>query len=200
VSGDQRRWAQRAQELKFHQLEAARKQAEGWRTGLGGLTALLGAVLIIRGRDNIATLATPYRWLVVMLLGVALASLAWGTLLAVRAASGAPGEECLLTGEDLQEWTRQEVREVQRVLAWAARLAVGGVAAVALAVGFTWLGPTGGTGRTHMVVEYGADRVCGELAGAANGNLIVQTSPKDTVVIRLVPLTAVTRITPVPAC
>ena len=37
-----------AQELRFHQLEAVRKQAETWRTGLTGLTALFGAVFVLK--------------------------------------------------------------------------------------------------------------------------------------------------------
>jgi hypothetical protein len=49
MSLDPKRWAQKAQELKFTQLDSARRQAEGWRTGLGGLTTLLSAALIIKG-------------------------------------------------------------------------------------------------------------------------------------------------------
>lgn len=200
MSSDRRRWAERAQELKFHQLEAVRKQAEGWRTGLGGLSALVATALVIKGRDSVAELSIPFRWSVVMLLGVALASLVWATLMAIRASSGAPGEECLLTGEDLEEWTRQEVQEVQRILTRAARLAVGGVAAIAVAVGLAWLGPDGRPRPQPVVVESGTDRICGELAGATNGSLILRTDPADPTSIRLVPLAEVTRISVVRTC
>ncbi len=113
---------------------SARKQAEGWRTGLGGLTALLSAVLIVKGRDNITTLAPGYRWAVVLLLGLALVMLVTATLLAVRAASGRPGQEILRAGEALREWTRAELRRISRAVRRAAWLATLAIACVAVAI------------------------------------------------------------------
>jgi hypothetical protein len=45
---DNKRWAQLASELKFSQLDTARKQAEVWRAGLAALTALLTAILVLK--------------------------------------------------------------------------------------------------------------------------------------------------------
>ena len=47
MSVERLRWAEKAQELRFTQLDMVRRQAESWRTGLTGITALLGAVLIV---------------------------------------------------------------------------------------------------------------------------------------------------------
>ena len=52
---DSKRWAQLASELKFTQLDTARKQAEVWRAGLAALTALLTAVFVLKGRGASAT-------------------------------------------------------------------------------------------------------------------------------------------------
>ncbi|MDW5322524.1 hypothetical protein [Plantactinospora sp. KLBMP9567] len=194
------RWAQRADQLRFHQLDAARKQAESWRTGLAGLTTLLGAVLIIKGRDTVATLAAPYRWLVVLLLGLALAGLVWATLTAIRAAAGTPSDECLLTGEDLAEWTRAEVVGVQRAIVRARRLTLAGIGLVAVAVGFTWLGPgaTPAAGALVTVTTEGGT-LCGALIGTDRGSLIIQVGQGDPV-HRIVPLSTVTGLQPARNC
>ncbi|GAB3154259.1 hypothetical protein GCM10027290_48430 [Micromonospora sonneratiae] len=199
MSTDRWRWAQKAHQLRFHQLDTARRQAESWRTGLAGLTTLLGAVLIVKGRDNFSTLAVPYRWLVVGALGVALGCLVWASLLAIRAASGTPSDECLLTGEDLQEWTRLEVAGIQRAITRAGQLTLVAVCVIALAVGFTWLGPTTGPTGSLVVVEFEGTRLCGALVGTDRGNLIVATGEARSE-HRIVPLVAISRLAPADNC
>ncbi|GAA4240247.1 hypothetical protein GCM10022254_64220 [Actinomadura meridiana] len=196
MSLDDKRWAQKAQELKFTQLDSARKQAEGWRTGLGGLTALLSAVLVLKGRDNITTLVPEAQWAVVALLGVALAMLVTATLLAVRAASGRPGQRHLRTGERLQWWTRQEVRRIARAIRWAAWLAALAIACVASAIGTTWLAPAAKPDPALVEVRHQTGRVCGELIGAASHNLTLKTTDRtDTIA-----LATVVSVRPVDKC
>ncbi|MDX2676127.1 hypothetical protein [Streptomyces soliscabiei] len=48
-----RRWAQLARELEFHQLPELRRQAEGWRAGLTGLAALVAVLVTLKGRDDL---------------------------------------------------------------------------------------------------------------------------------------------------
>lgn len=176
MSLDDKRWAQKAQELKFTQLDSARKQAEGWRTGLSGLTALLSAALVLKGRDNITTLATEARWTVVVLLGMALAMLVTATLLAVRAASGRPGQEHLRTGERLQRWTRQEIRRIAQAIRRAAWLATLAIACVAAAIGTTWLAPAAKPAPALVEVRYQTGRECGKLTGADSRSLTLKTT------------------------
>jgi uncharacterized membrane protein AbrB (regulator of aidB expression) len=57
----------------------ARHQAESWRTGLAGLTGLLAAVLIVKGRDNVSELPRAWQWIVVSLFGCAIAALVGAT-------------------------------------------------------------------------------------------------------------------------
>ncbi|QXJ22962.1 hypothetical protein AGRA3207_004048 [Actinomadura graeca] len=196
MSLDQKRWLQKAQELKFTQLDSARKQAEGWRTGLGGLTALLSAVLIVKGRDTVTTLASGYRWAVVLLLGLALALLVTATLLAVRAASGWPGQEIVRSGEALRAWTRAEIRRISRAVRWAARLATLAIACVAVAVGTTWLGPAAAPAPAMVEVRHRGGRVCGELTGADTRDLTVRTGGRA----ERIPLAGVVAIRPVGGC
>jgi len=190
VSGDRYRWAELAQELRFHQLEAVHKQAETWRTGLTGLTALFGAVLVLRGRENVADLTAPYPALIVALLLSALVALVVATLSALRAASGAPGDECLLTGEDLEAWTRQETAEVQRSIRRARRLTLVGAGAMAAAVGLAWLAPLRETRQPTVVVQSVDGRTCGSLSAITGGAVAVQQG-KD---LRIIPLGRISRL------
>ncbi|POM27617.1 hypothetical protein BTM25_20330 [Actinomadura rubteroloni] len=196
MSLDKKRWAQRAQALKFTQLDGARKQAEAWRTGLGGLTALLGAVLIVKGRDNVTALTPGFRWFVVVLIGVALVLLVTATLLAMRAAAGSPGADILLSGESLQAWTADEVKRASRAIRSAAWLTTAAVACLAVGIGATWLGPLEKPEKSLMEVLYAGGRACGEIGGADKGQLIVREARRPVVV----PLATVQRMRAVASC
>ncbi|TDD50021.1 hypothetical protein E1286_12860 [Nonomuraea terrae] len=196
MSVDSWRWLQKAQQLRFEQLEIARKQAESWRTGLTGITALLAAVLVVKGRDSVSDLAQPYKWVVPLLLALALATLVWATLTAVSAASGSPSRKTLLTGEDLRDWTVGEVRRIEKAVVRARVLTVAGVTAVAAAVGVSWLAPVATPPAALVVVESASGRICGTLVDTSGGNLLVKVREDQQVV----PLAGVARIRGVTAC
>jgi hypothetical protein len=196
MSLDSKRWALMAQELKFRQLDVARQQAETWRTGLATLTALVTAVLVIKGRDNVSQLAQPYRTSVVLLLGGALSLLIWATMLVSRAIAGPPGKEILLSGEGLQVWTAQEVDKISHSIRWAPLLAIGGIAAVAVSVGLTWLAPAESTNGMLIQVNEKTVQICGKMIALDQHQVIVEYNGETA----LVPLLAVISIEPVSAC
>lgn len=189
-------WAQRAQQLRYTQLDVARRHAETWRTGLAGLTTLLGAVLIIKGRDNVSALAKPYPWVVLTLFLIAAATLVLATLSAIRAASGVPGDECLLTGEDLARWTEREVHHVYRSITAARHMTVGGLCAIVLGIAVAWLAPTAKPDQPVVRVSWGSEQLCGKLLAMGDGTLRV--GQRDRYYI--VPLSSVVRVEVVPAC
>jgi hypothetical protein len=194
---DRKRWAQLASELKFSQLETARKQAEVWRAGLAALTALLTAVFVLKGRDNVSDLKEPYQAIVVALLGLALVLLLIATVAVSRALAGPAGEEILLTGERVEQWTKDEVGKISAALRWAPLAAAAGVVAVAAAVGVTWLAPAQDSAASLVQVsESTGQQSCGQLIGVSDRQLIIRPAGGPV----LIPLTAVTAITPVTAC
>ncbi|GLX93225.1 hypothetical protein [Herbidospora sp. NBRC 101105] len=198
MNADLRRWAQRADQLRFGQLEVARKQAESWRTGLAGLTGLLGAVLIVKGKDTVSDLAAPYIWIVISFLALALAGLVTATLTAIRASSGTPGDDLLLSGEDLQRWTRREVLLIGRHIRRARALTIAALALVSTAVGLSWVGPT--TSKDFLVmVHTGAEVVCGVLLQSGDGETIIKTEPPGEH-YRVIRLAAMSAIKPVKSC
>lgn len=189
-------WAQKAQKLRYGQLETARKQAESWRTGLTSLTALLSAVLVVKGRDNVTSLASPYPAVILLLFGLALVALVVATLRALRAASGVPGDECLLTGEDLEIWSRCEVTEVHRAITTARWLTIFGVCAIAAGVGTAWLAPTASTVAPTVRVDSSYGSFCGALKQFSDGIIRVGEARG----YHLVPLTSVVNIVAVDSC
>jgi hypothetical protein len=197
VSLDRKRWALLAQDLKFSQLDIARKQADTWRTGLATLTTLLTGVLVVKGRDAASALTLPFQVVVAVLLGLALILLLWATMWVSRALAGPPGEEILLTGEGLERWTQGEVREISKALYWVPKLAAASLLIVAAAVAFTWFAPAHDASTTPLVQVTGpSGQSCGELVGASNRQLVTRTTTATT----LIPLSAVDTITPVTVC
>lgn len=181
MSLDRKRWALLAADLKFSQLDIARKQADTWRTGLATLTTLLTGVLVVRGRDDVSTLTRPSQIVVAALLGLALILLLWATIWVSRALAGPPGEEILLTGEGLEQWTSGEVRKISTALRWVPGMAAASVIAVAAAVGVTWFGPAaaGTPAPLVQVSQTDGQTTCGTFIGETQHQLIL-TAPAAT--------------------
>jgi hypothetical protein len=200
MSGDRWHWGQKAQQLKFNQLEAARKQAESWRTGLTGITALFGAVLVVKGRDNVTAVAAPYPAIVLALFGMALAALVVATLAALRAASGVPGDECLLTAEDLQAWSQRETREVYRWITAARRLTIAGVLLVAAGVATAWFAPAKPPDLPLVRVDAPAGQLCGRMLQLGDGILRVEEVGTGARTNHVIPIVDVMRFSVVTSC
>jgi hypothetical protein len=197
VSLDRKRWALLAQGIKFSQLDIARKQADTWRTSLAALTTLLTGVLVVKGRGDATALTLPFQVVVAVLLGLALVLLLWATIWLSRALAGPPGEEILLTGEGLEQWTQGEVRKVSKALYWVPHLAVASVVMVATAVAFAWFAPARDASPTPLVRVTGpSEHACGELVGVSDSQLVIRTASATT----MIPLSAIDTITPVMVC
>ncbi|MET7611005.1 hypothetical protein ABZX97_07835 [Streptomyces seoulensis] len=191
-----RRWAQLARELEFTQLPELRRQAEGWRTGLTGLTALFAILVLLKGRDDLSQLPAMARLGVGALLGLAFLLLLLGSVLAVRAAHGMPGDRVLLAGQALRDWTTREIVRVSRALRMAALCCLSGVTLVGGAVAVVWLAAEPPADHLVQVVTT-TDNQCGELLASGSGGLVLKTAPGERTVL---PPGTVTSLTPVPNC
>lgn len=155
----------------------------------------------LRARTGLDDLWTdqdlPFQIAVAALLGLALVLLLYATMWMSRAQAGPPGEEIMLTGENLEQWTQDEVRKVSRALYWVPKFAAASVLIVATAVAFTWFAPARDASTTPLVRVIGpSGQSCGELVGAADRQLVIRTATATT----LIPLAAVNTITTVTAC
>ncbi|MFF7979937.1 hypothetical protein ACFZDK_12535 [Streptomyces sp. NPDC007901] len=191
-----RRWAELARELEFTRLPEPRRQAEGWRTGPTGLTALLAVLVLLKGRDSLADLPEAARATATGLLLTAFALLTVGSFLAVRAAHGAPEHEILLGGQALRLWTEQEVARVTRALAWASLTYVVGVALVVGALVVAWT-TTQDAATRPVVVRTHTAVICGQL-GVADRRQVKITS--ETGFELTVPWTDVVTVKPATSC
>ncbi|MGA5196932.1 hypothetical protein [Streptomyces exfoliatus] len=194
-----RRWAELARDLEFSQLPELRRQAEGWRTGLTGLTALLGVLTIVKGQDQLAGLSgSTGRWAAALVLS-AFAVLVWGALLAVRASHGRPEREIVLGGQALRRWTCEEIRRVRHRLRWAAVCCVSGLTLVVAATCVVWSAtPAPAPYTVRVGTPY--EELCGVLVGADPHGVTIRTGRGTTKSLRVVPHTALVSLTPVSGC
>ncbi|MFE7190890.1 hypothetical protein [Kitasatospora sp. NPDC057541] len=192
-----RRWAELARELEFTRLPELRRQAEGWRTGLTGLTALLAVLALLKGRDNLDQLPAWAGSTAVALLALAFLLLVTGSLFAVRAAHGVPGEEILLGGQALRRWTEGEVDRVTRALARASGCCVGGLVLIVGALALAWA--TTEEAPSHLVrVRTGTTELCGELLRADQGQVVLRTGRERAE--RTVPQATIVALEAVASC
>ncbi|MEU2023255.1 hypothetical protein ABZ565_13970 [Streptomyces sp. NPDC016469] len=196
------RWQDLAEELPFHQLDIVRRQAEGWRNGLTGLTGLLTAVLVLKGRETFTDLPP---WAVVSassLIGAGFLLLLAGTLCAVRASHGRRAKDILTNGADLEEWTHRETKGAQRALSWAIGCFVAGVMLVASSVGTAWTTyqSSASSSGPNVQVTTADGTMCGQLTASGGSSLLLATGNAQKERIQSVPLTAVLSVAPVAAC
>lgn len=159
--------------MEFTRLPELRKQAEGWRTGLTGLTALLTVLALLKGPDSLADLPEWARILATAMLVGAFLLLVAGSLLAVRSAHGAPEPELVLGGQALRRWTEREAARVARALGWASVCCLLGLLLVvgSLALAWTTTSPT----PTHLVrVDTNTGSLCGELLSADQHQILIR--------------------------
>lgn len=195
------RWSERAAELPFEQLPVARKQAEGWRNGLAGLTGLLGAASLVVGRNDLLALDRPWRYACAAVLTVAFVALIVGLLAAVSAANGQPGRTIWNEGRALRDWTDQEVDRITRRLRSAAILSIAGVGLIGAVAWMTWLGPAAPAAAQRMVVVTLPDGpVCAELVSIADEQMVLRVDGPDGRTLRTVPLSQVRRLDPGNGC
>ncbi|QFQ99632.1 hypothetical protein F9278_29675 [Streptomyces phaeolivaceus] len=146
------------------QLEIARHHAEGWRNFLATATALLAAVLVLKGRENVAELTSGYRLGVVLAMAAGLLALLTSAFAAASAAHGRPGAALTRAdGARLLKWEATETRRVAKLINCARWLAVAGVLATATGVMVTWLAPAADKEAMSVTVHTRDGSVCGKL-------------------------------------
>ncbi|TGN76379.1 hypothetical protein E5083_14350 [Streptomyces bauhiniae] len=198
-AGTDRRWAELARELEFSQLDVLRKQAEGWRNGLLGLTALVTVVTALKGRDDLSALEAPWRTVAVWLLVGAFLLLLAGSLFAVRASFGRPGERVRLGGQALREWTLKEIGRVRRAVYVSAVALALGVALVVGALFVSWT-RTEEPAADLVKVTTPAGPLCGELVSYQRDKVTLIRTTGGTERQVVVRGAEVRKITPAKSC
>jgi hypothetical protein len=125
------------------QLRLAEQQAEGYRNFLSSLTAVLTAVFVLKGQEDVSKLDSGPRWAVVTLLITAFVALIAASWLSVVAVHDRPGREIAGEPERLLHDEVRRTHRIWRLVEWARWLALAGVLGVATAVIITWIAPSG---------------------------------------------------------
>ncbi|MBL1083128.1 hypothetical protein JK359_14225 [Streptomyces actinomycinicus] len=178
ASPELRRAQKRLEAMTEAQLQIARAQAEGWRNFLTIATGLLAAVLVLKGRENVAELPGGYRTAVVVSVAAGLVLLLAAAFLAVAAAHGRPGGGLKYADAiALLDWERDErERIVSRVslARWATLL---GVPVTAAGILVTWVAPAPDEPAQKVVVHTRGEKVCGELLAADGTGVTIKVEP-----------------------
>ncbi|GAB3186830.1 hypothetical protein FHX75_111301 [Micromonospora palomenae] len=162
LSIDDKRWAQRANNLQFQELEHVRATAQQWRVGLGALTTLLSVSSVIAAPNLADQLTSGWRLLVGALAFAGLLVLLYGTSEAMRGAFGLPDSATAMTGERLRAWESAQARAGVRALRKARAGCLCGILLliVAAVAGFAAASAAGGQ---LVEVQSSSATYCGRL-------------------------------------
>lgn len=170
-----------AEELKGS-LDRIRKTAENWRTGMAGLTALVTATLLFKGRASITDYAEPVGYalgaLVVLSLALAIASL-WRFLMAAHGRLAATSAQSILDAGGVDVRNVHLATTALADLNLARGLGLASAALLALALLLSWYGPAGKSTAARVKLVIAAEppgtteqSLCGELK-ALDGTVVM---------------------------
>src|SRR5947209_7437330 len=172
-------WYQIAQQTKLNALSEIRGSAEKWGGTIGALTGVFSIVALIKGREDITALTTAGQAIVGILLLLALLLAFLATLFAAFAAQGIP--ITTLAANNPRAFQRQyenQARMAGQWLHWSRLLVAPATLCLALAIGFTWFGPTKAAVPGHTVViatEKSGAVLCGDVLSKKNGDVYITT-------------------------
>lgn len=198
---EDRRWALLAAELPFEQLGHARAQAEGWRNALAVATTAVGAISLVRGRDDVAALLTPWRVAAVVVFLLGFAALTSSFLLAIAAAHGRPGLMIAADGESLRDFVTTEAKRVTGLVRRAGYLVVAAIGLMVAAAAIAWLAPVAPAGtRQPVIAVMDSGQACGDLVGIDSGQLVLVITASGGAEAQSIPITRVERLFVVRSC
>ncbi|MCE0445617.1 hypothetical protein LT493_13125 [Streptomyces tricolor] len=169
---------QRLDAMAEAQLEIGRAQAEGWRNFLTVASGLLAAVLVLKGRENVAELPGGYRTAVVVLVAAGLVLLLVAAFVAVSAAHGRPGDVLKYPhAAKLLDWEERERERIASRIGVTRWATVAGVLAAAAGILLTWVAPGPDEPAQTVRVHTRAETLCGELLAADGSGVTVKVRP-----------------------
>lgn len=197
VTIDSLRWAQRADNLQFTELDGVRAVAQNWRTGLAGLTSLLSVTSIVVAPGVGDRLSSAYRPIAGGLALAGLLVLLYGTWKAMQAAFGVPGQAVRVSGESLRQWESASATKGALALRRARYATVAGlvllVATTAVVIFAASEPPTGALVR----VDAGLGMFCGHIGHGDVGKLEIIGSDGA---VHLLPITDVKSVQATSSC
>lgn len=161
--------AQRIQALIASQLADVRKAADSWRTGLLAMLALLGTIVVVKGRESFENLTSPAPYVIGALLGLALLAAIYGSLQAMRAAYGDPKPRVT---SGVLTWDYQDSAKAVDALRAARRAFVGSLLLAAAAIALTWYWPS--EMKSKVRADFAGTPVCGTLVSADATTIVIK--------------------------
>ena len=185
-------------------LPAVRSMVVAWRTGLTGLITLVTTGVVLTGRTATKDLAVPWRVAVTLAIGGGLALAIVGLWHALAAEVGARTrlqslQDIRARYASVQAYQVGLAAAASRRLRTARSLVAAALALLGVGVVLTWWAPPVPTNPpAYLTVTHPGGTVCGILASADGGVLLVRIAgAHDPVAI---PLATLTNLALTPAC
>ena len=178
VSGEDREWQARAQQLTLNSLYDIRAVAGRWAATIGSLTGLLSLVALVAGPRSADQLQLGWRIVAGSLVLAAILTAGWATWSAADAAQGKI-LTTLSTYARIREDFRNEEKRARQSLSRAKTLVVAAMAALILAVAVSWFAPDGDT--QNLVVRRDGVVSCVPLTGSLTLSLSLDAGASVTV-------------------
>ncbi len=192
---DERKWALRAQELHFTELDRLKVTAEKWATSLTAILGAFGAVALIKGPDTIADLEPSLQYWTGGVLALAIACGLISIFLAAFAAQGIPSRQWL-TGLGVRERYAEMTEKAAKRLHWSRLVVIPAVLLTGASIGLTWYGKKADRPMpTVIAVQSSGEVVCGVLARDGGGRLVVKSGNQPEV-----PLAEVVSVATISKC
>jgi hypothetical protein len=190
---EERKWNRRFEEAEEASLTNIHAAAEKWAGTISALVGVFSIAGLIKGREDIDTLSDGTKLLVAILIGIALLLAFIAIYKAALAAQGVTGR--VWTVAEFDEKYKKAVEDAAGRLKWSRLLVIPATLVLAIAVGFTWFGPTKGANKetSAVVVRRGGAAVCGQLV-QQGGSLSLSTDSG------VVPIKDETDVVPVSVC
>jgi hypothetical protein len=178
VSGEDREWQARAQQLTLNSLYDIRAVAGRWAATIGSLTGLLSLVALVAGPRTADQLQLGWRIVAGSLVLAAILTAGWATWSAADAAQGKI-LTTLSTYARIREDFRNEEKRARQSLSRAKTLVVAAMAALILAVAVSWFAPGGDT--QNLVIRRDGVVSCVPLTGSLTLSLSLGAGASVTV-------------------
>lgn len=202
-----------ATEAATNDLKAIRATAAKWLAGVAalyGLFSLSGAVV---GKDTVDKLATSTKIAIASLLFIALVAAVASVVSGYLAAYGWPKNVTIENDADLRVWFEQRSTWNQQQLAGAVEslhrsvyAAVAALAALSVALGLLWLGPTASAASPLIRVTYtrggisGPLSVCGKLDSLTANSVMLDVTEGPRTNPQTIPVASINKTELVDSC
>jgi hypothetical protein len=180
-----RKWAEKAQELEFTASDRVKASAEKWVTSIASLTGVFGIITLIKAPEDISTLTFGWKVGVGVALLIAVTCASLSIYFGALAAQGIPRSNWL-SAAAVRRGSIAAAEQASKRLHTSRVLVVPAVILLATAVAFTWFGDreiASNTPTTVLAVQKSGVVICGTLTADVQGHPALKVKDQSITIL-----------------